>query len=106
MVGHQEVVFRVVVDGSTRAAYYFDENLVQEVIRQYLATWQYLEGGADNGEEQGGEEDLDHNGQFGGAGEEDYWGDDENEEIEGKGLFRCVPWHAPPIKRKWSDVSD
>ena len=38
MVGHQEVVFRVVVDGSTRAAYYFDENLVQEVIRGYLAS--------------------------------------------------------------------
>ena len=65
-----------------------------------------MEGGADNGDEQAGEEDLGDNGEVGGEGEEGYWADDENEEIEGKGLFRCVPWHVPPAKRKWSDVSD
>ena len=161
MAGHQEVafvVFKVVFDGSTRAAYYFDENLVEEVIRQYLASRGaelqrntgagpdviiISSGTEDNGEEsdqfadaeeignedneqlddredveeglednvvggaeQEGEEDSGDNGELEGEGEEGYLGDDETEEIEGKGLFRCVLWHAPPTKRKWSDVSD
>jgi len=63
------------------------------------------EGEADNGEEQGGA-DLGDNGQLGREGEDGYWGDDENEEVEGKGVFRSVRWHVPPAKRKWAEVSD